>query len=243
MERIEINGRIVWGAILPTPQKHAEPLARQGAYGRLGCLALIALLLVIDPCPAGMADGFRSPCHAGWAAEWRTLEAPVDPGLLAAPFCDRRDARALWECSGGCRAFPLFAAGDEEAGSEDGASAWAGLAQGEGRMALGALRDGMVAGVDRVQGDPEVADEGRHEQRMGGDAALISGQGSGSLEGVDAWGKHGRGAHVVLAQEGRHGRAPRALYRFERGPAAEKVTKQQGIFGLKPLESMRERVF
>jgi len=54
------------------------------------------------------------------------------------------------ECSGGGIAFPWFAAGDEEAGSEDGASAWEGLAHGEVGMALGALRDGLVDVLDRV---------------------------------------------------------------------------------------------
>ena len=192
IERIEINGLIVRGSILPTPKEHAEPLERQGAYDRLVCFALLALLLVIDPCPEGMADRFRGPLHEGLAEECRTLEAPVDPGFLAAPFCHRCDARELLEFSGGGIAFPLFAEGDEEAGSEDGASAWEGLEQGEVGMALGALRDGLVEVLDRVQGDPELADEGLHEQRMGGDDALIGGHGGGSLDGVDALGHHVR---------------------------------------------------
>ena len=192
IERIEINGLIVRGSILPTPKEHAEPLERQGAYDRLVCFALLALLLVIDPCPEGMADRFRGPLHEGLAEECRTLEAPVDPGFLAAPFCHRCDARELLESSGGGIAFPLFAEGDEEAGSEDGASAWEGLEQGEVGMALGALRDGLVEVLDRVQGDPGLADEGLHEQRMGGDDALIGGHGGGSLDGVDALGHHVR---------------------------------------------------
>src|SRR3989442_11325046 len=135
MERIEIDGFIVRGAILPTPKEHAEPLERQRAYGSLMCFALIPLLLGIDPCPEGMADRFRGPLHEGVAEEGRTLEAPVDSGLLAAPFCRRRDARALLACSGGRRAFTLFTAGDEAAGSEDRASAWKGLEQGKVGMA------------------------------------------------------------------------------------------------------------
>jgi hypothetical protein len=162
MERIEINGLMVRGAILPTPQEHAEPLERQGAYGRLVGFALLAWLLVIDPCPEGMADRFRGPLHEGLAEEGRTLEAPVDPGCLAAPFCHRGDARELLEFSGGGIAFPWFAEGDEEAGREDGASAWTGLEQGDVGMALGALRDGLVAVLDRVPGDTELADEGLH---------------------------------------------------------------------------------
>ena len=97
-----------------------------------------------------------------------------------------------WKFSGGGRAFPLFAEGDEEAGSKDGASAWKGLEQGEVGMALGALRDGVVEGLDRVQGDTELADEGLHEQRMGGDDALIGGQRGGRLDGVDALGNNVR---------------------------------------------------
>src|SRR5215510_5612262 len=163
IERIEIDGLIVWGSILPTPKENAEPLERQGAYGRLVCFALIALLLVIDPCPEGMADRFSGPLHEGLAEEYRTLEAPVDPGFLAASFCPRRDARELLEFSGGCRAFPLFAEGDEEARSEDGASARKGLEQGEVGMVLGALRNGVVEVLDSVQGDTELASEGLHE--------------------------------------------------------------------------------
>ena len=162
---------------------------------------------------------------------------------LAAAFCHRRAARALLECSGGCRAFPLCAAGDEEARSADGASARQGLEQGEVGMVLGALRDGVIEVLDRVQGDTELAREGLHEQRMGGDDALIGGQGGGSCDGVEALGHHVCRAHVVLAQEGLQGRAARELHRFAGGPAAEKVTKQERVFVLKPLESLRERVF
>jgi hypothetical protein len=209
IERIEIDGLIVWGAILPTPKEHAEPLERQGAYGCLVCFALIAWLLVIDPGPEGMADRFSGPLHAGLAEEWRTLEAPVDPGLLAASFCHRRDAHELLECSGGCLAFPLFAEGDEEARSADGASARKGLEQGEVGMVLGALRDGVVAVVESVQGDTELASEGLHAERMGGDDALIGGQGGGRFDGVDALGHNVCRAHVVLTQEGLQGRAAR----------------------------------
>jgi len=82
IERIEIDGLMVRGAILPTPQEHAEPLERQSAYGRLVCFALLALLLVIDPCPEGMADRCSGPRHEGLEEAWRIWEAPVDPGLL-----------------------------------------------------------------------------------------------------------------------------------------------------------------
>jgi hypothetical protein len=243
IERLERNGLMVRGSSLPTPKEHAEPLERQGAYGRLVCFARLALLLVIDPCPEGMVDRCRGPLHEGLAEAWRTVEAPVDPGLLAAPFGHRCDARELLECSGGGIAFPWFAEGDEEAGSDDGASAWKGLEQGAVGMALGALRDGLVAVLDGVQGDPELADAGLHESRRGGDDALIGGQGGGSLDGVDALGHHVRGADVVRAKAGLQGRATREWHRFEGGPAPENVTQQQRVGVLKPWESLRERVF
>src|SRR5712691_2373785 len=171
-----------------------------------------------------MADRFRGPLHEGVAEESRTLEAPVDPGLLAAPFCHRRDARALLACSGGRRAFTLFTAGDEAAGSEDRASAWKGLEQGKVGMALGALRAGVVAVLDRVQGDTELVDEGLHEQRMGSADARIRGPGGSSLDGVDALRNHVRRTHVGLAKEGLQGRAARALHCFAGGPAAKYPT-------------------
>ena len=51
-------------------------------------------------------------------------------------------------------------------------------------MALRALRDGVIKGCDRLQGDPELVDKSLDEQGMGGDNALIGGQGGGSLDGV-----------------------------------------------------------
>src|SRR5215510_15932389 len=48
---------------------------------------------------------------------------------------------------------------------------------------------------------------------------------------------------MVVAEEGLKGGAARALGRFEGGPATQKVTENVGIFILKPLEHLRERVF
>jgi hypothetical protein len=56
LERLERAGRSVRGALLPTPQAHAEPLACEGTYGSLVGFPLRTLLLVIALCPAGMAD-------------------------------------------------------------------------------------------------------------------------------------------------------------------------------------------
>ena len=114
-----------------------------------------ALLLGEDAGPEGMADRCRGPRHARVAEEGWPLAAPVDPGLLAAPFGHRRHARALLECSGGRKAFALLPKGDEEAGSEDRASAWEDLEQGEGRMALRGRCESVVEVLDRVPGDTE----------------------------------------------------------------------------------------
>ena len=119
-ERLEIDGFIVRGAILPTPIEDADPFECQGAHGRLVRLALVALLLVVDLRPEGMPDRFGSPLHKRLSQELWTLEAPVDPGLLAAAFRDRRNPRIFLEFVGGGVAFPLFAEGDEEAGGKDG---------------------------------------------------------------------------------------------------------------------------
>ena len=124
-----------------------------------------------------MPDRCRGPLHKGLAEEGRTLEAPVDPAFLATPFRDRGNARELLQFGGGRIAFALFAEGDEEPGSEDGASAGEGLEQGEVGMPLGMRRDGVVKVLDRLQGGPELADEGVHEQHIGGDDTLIGGQG------------------------------------------------------------------
>jgi hypothetical protein len=166
-------------------------------------LARIALLLVIDPGPEGMPDRFRGPLHEGLAEEGRTLEAPVDPAFLATSFRDRGNARELLSFGGGCIALALFAAGDEEPGGKDGASTREGLAPGEVGMTLGLLCDGVVKVLDRLQGGPQLADEGVHEEHIGGDDTLIGGQGEGRLDGVDALCNNIRRAHLVLAKEGR----------------------------------------
>ena len=240
---MERDGRIVRRAVLPTPTQHADPLERQSAPGGLVGFARVAVRLGVDACPEGMPDRCSGPLHEGVAEEGRTREAPVDPALLATPFRDRGHARALLECSGRRRAFALCAEGDEEAGSEDRASAWKGLEQGKVGMALGARRAGVVEVLDRGQGDTELVDEGVHEPHMGGDDARISGQGDGSLDGVEALGKNLRRAHRVLAKEGLQGRAAGQLGRLQGGPAAENVTNNDRVLVLQPLERLRDRVF
>ena len=90
-ERLEREGGIREGALLPTPREEADPFACQGASSGLVGFALVALLLGEDACPEGMPDRCSGPLHEGLAHELRTLEAPVHPGLLAAPFGHRCD--------------------------------------------------------------------------------------------------------------------------------------------------------
>ena len=105
-------------------------------------LALVALLLGVHLGPEGMPDRLRRPCDERLPEELWTLEAPVSPGLLAAPFGHRRDPGLFLEVGGGGIAFALFAKGDEQPRGEDGARSWEGLEEGEIRMALRALCDG-----------------------------------------------------------------------------------------------------
>jgi hypothetical protein len=121
---------------------------------------LVALLLVIELRPESMPDRLSRPLHARLADELWTLEAPMGPGFLAAAFRHWRDAGVLLACSGGRITCPLFAEGDEEPGGKDGACPWQGLEQGEIGRALGTLGDGVVEGLESIQGDTELADKG-----------------------------------------------------------------------------------
>src|SRR5262245_20765556 len=107
-------------------------------------LPSVALLLVIDLCPEGVADGFSGPLHKCVSEERRTLQAPMDPGLLAAAFRDRRDACIFLQFGSGRIAFTLFAEGDQQPGGEDRASAGECLKQWKVRMVLGMLGNGLV---------------------------------------------------------------------------------------------------
>jgi hypothetical protein len=124
VERLEIHGFIIRRALLPTPIEDTDPLECQGAHGRLVRFALVALLLVVDLRPEGMPCGFSSPLHKRLSQELRALEAPVDPGLLAAAFRNRCNTRIFLEFLGRSVAFPLFTKGDEEARGKDRPSAW-----------------------------------------------------------------------------------------------------------------------
>ena len=127
-----------YGVLLPTPREDADPCEGKGAHGRLVRLAFIVLLLIIDLCPEESLVDYRRPLDKRLAQELWRLEVSVDPGLLAAAFRNRRNARIFLEVIGGGKAFPLFAEGDEEAGSEHGPSPWQGVGKGslEGLRAL-----------------------------------------------------------------------------------------------------------
>ena len=242
MQRLEIDGLIVRCALLPAPREAADPFARQGPDGGLMGLALVALLLVVHLRPEGMPDRLRRPCDECLPEARGTLEAPVPPGFLAAPFSHRRDPGIFLEFGGGGIAFALFAKGDQETRSEDGARAWEGLEPGEIGMALRALRDGGVEIGDGLQGDPELGDEGLHQERLGCDDAVIGGEGCGRFDGLDTLGDDIGVAHVMLAEEGREGGTARALRRLEGWPATQEVAEDRGVFLLKPVQHVREIV-
>src|SRR5262252_6410780 len=164
MKRLEIDGLIVRCALLPAPIEDADPFERQGPYGSLMGLALVALLLVVHLRPEGMPHRLRRPFDKRLPEELGTLEAPVHPGLLATPFGDWCDPGIFLEVGGGGIAFALFTEGDEQPGGEDRARSWEGLEQGEIGMALSALRNGSVEIGDGLQGDPELGDEGLHQE-------------------------------------------------------------------------------
>src|SRR5262249_9434466 len=56
MKGLEIDGLIVWRALLPAPREDADPCERQCPYGGLMGFALVALLLVVHLRPERMPD-------------------------------------------------------------------------------------------------------------------------------------------------------------------------------------------
>jgi hypothetical protein len=153
---------------LPTPIQDAEPCQGERPYGGLLRCPLLALLLVIDLCPAGRPDRCGGPLHARVAQELGTLETPGHPGVLPAAFRHGRDAGLCLQGSGGRLPFPLRSAGAQAAGRQDGARAGQGLQQGASGLPLGVLGHGWINRLDRVQGHAQLTDEGLDEQGMGG---------------------------------------------------------------------------
>jgi hypothetical protein len=243
MERLERGRLIVREALWPTAIEDTDPCEGQGSHRRLVRFALVALLLVIDLCPAGMPDRFRGPCHERLSEERRTLQAPVPPGFLATAFRDRCDARLFLECRGGGEAFSLFTEGHEEARGKDGPGPWQGVKQGEVGMGLGTLGHGSVEVGNGLQGHAELGDQGLHQEGIGGEHACIRGQCHRVLDslnaGCDAVGR----AYVVGTEKALQGGATCEWCGLQGRPAAEEVAKDRRLFVLKPLQDVGEGVF
>ena len=240
--RMEIDGCILRGALLPTPKAETNPRERQSAHGGLMRLPLVALRLGRDPRPAGLPDRCGGPRDACWPQALGTLAVPVHPRLLAAACGDGRASRLCLPCSGGGRACALFAEGDEPPGGADGAGAGQRREQGKIGMVVRARRHGVRKGLDRVSGDPELVDQGLDESGIGGDTPRIGGQGRGGLDGVEALCNHLCRAHVGVAKAAVQPGAPGAWRRFAGRPAAQKVTDKARVFVLEPLQHMGEIV-
>src|SRR5262249_15421796 len=99
-----------------------------------------------------MPDRLCSPFDERVPEALGTLEPPVHPGLLAAPFGHRRAPGICWSFGSGSIACALCATGDEEAGREDRARPRERLEEGESGMALGPLLDGGIKCGDALQG-------------------------------------------------------------------------------------------
>ena len=110
-------------------------------------------------------------------------------------------------------------------------------------MVLSALRDGFVEVGNGLQGDPELGDEGLHEEGIGGDNAVIRWSAHGALDGLDAGRDDVGRAHVVGPEEALQSGATCELRGFEGRPAAQEVAKDRRIFLLKPLQHLRESSF
>ncbi len=110
-------------------------------------------------------------------------------------------------------------------------------------MALGALCDGVVEGLDRVQGHTQLGDAGLDEEGIGGDDALLGGQWGGALDGMDALVDDIGVAQVMGAEEALKGGTTRELHGFEGGPLGEEVAKNGGVVIVEPLEDMGDVVF
>jgi hypothetical protein len=88
---------------------------------------LVTLRLIVDLGPEGMPDRGRRPLHERLPKELWTLETPVHPGLRADACGHWRASGLFLQCGGGRIPCAWFPEGDQEAGSEDGASAGEGL--------------------------------------------------------------------------------------------------------------------
>jgi hypothetical protein len=242
-ERLQREGFIVRGALLPTPREDAEPLERESPDGHLGCLPLITLLLGVGLGPEGVADRFGGPLHTRLSQALRTLEAPVPPGFFPAAFRDWCTAGVFLECLGRGVTLPWFAKGHKEAGCTDRPGPGQGVKHGQVGMALGVVRASGVDVGNGLQGDAEWGHDGVHQERVGGDNPGIRGQCHRALVGLDARLDDGGRAHGVCTEKVLKGSATRELRRFESWPAAQEVAQDARILLLKPLQNVWEGVF
>jgi len=190
-----------------------------------------------------MADGFGSPLYERVAQERRALQAPVDPGCVAAAFGHRRDPGVCLARIRSGVAVTWFAEGGKKSGGQDGASTWQGVKQGKVGMALGILRTGVVEGVDGWPGDAELAGKSLNQEGSGGDDALLGGQRGGALDGLEALVDNVGVAHMIGAEEALEGGAARQLGGFEGRPWGEEIAEEGGVVVVEPLEDVREVVF
>jgi hypothetical protein len=110
-------------------------------------------------------------------------------------------------------------------------------------MAVGALRDGVVEGLERVQGRTQLGDKSLDEECMGCNDTFIGGQWCSALDGMDALVDDVGVAHVMVVEEALQGGTTGELHGFEGGPLSQKVAEDDRVLVVKPLKDVREVVF
>jgi hypothetical protein len=105
------------------------------------------------------------------------LETPVNPGLVAAAFRHRRKASIPLQLISRGVAVAWFAKGDQKTWGQDGASAREGVKYRAVGMALGAVGNGRVGILDRVQRHAELGHKGLDQEGIGGmmPSSVVSG--------------------------------------------------------------------
>src|SRR5262245_61189415 len=98
LQRLGRDGLIVQRAFLPAPREEAAPFACEGPHGGLLGLAVVAVLLVVHRCPAGLPARLCSPGDARVPEALGPWEAPGPPGLRAAPCGPRRAPGIVLPC-------------------------------------------------------------------------------------------------------------------------------------------------
>ena len=153
---------------MPAPKKQAPPLERERAPGGWVGLARVAVLWVIQPGPAGLAERCRGPRPARLVQALWPLETPGLPGWRAAAVRDRGQGRIFGEVLSRGGAFPWGAHSDEEAEGQDRPSARHGVKQWKVGRALGGLRAGCRKVCECLEGDTALGDEGVPQEGRGG---------------------------------------------------------------------------